>query len=77
MSSWHFCDDEDEQGYDADKEPSFSFYEFKGWLSKQKKDRPVPESFNSEELKKKFKEKMCKRAEENIEKKLRKKRKST
>lgn len=84
MANWEFYDDEEEIDLtESEKEPSFSFYDFKKWLSKQRRqtrntmnEDVQPKSVeNKDPLKEAFKEKMMKRVEENIEKKMKDKRK--
>ena len=69
MANWEFYDnDEDLEPTDSDKEPSFSFYEFKKWLSKQK--HSIKKNIEIGSVKEEFKDKMRKRVEEKVKKKL-------
>ena len=74
MGNWEFYDDEEDLDIsESEKEPSFSFYDFKKWLSKQKRQplfEAIEEDKPCDDLREQFKNKMRKRAEEKIEKKL-------
>ena len=78
MSKWEFYDENDEiELNEGDSEPSFSFYDFRKWLTKQKRQpiTPISESINniSESSKDSLKEMFKKRVKDKVQKKIDKK----
>jgi hypothetical protein len=81
MGKWEFYDEDDSiELNEHDLEPSFSFYDFRKWLSKEKR-QPAPMSESSaatsgisesskEELKEMFKKRVRAKVQKKIEKKL-------
>lgn len=84
MSKWEFYDEDDEvELTESDSEPSFSFYDFKKWLSGQKnkpqesiRESVVNTNKNSkEELKNIFKKRIHDKVQKKVDDKLAAKRK--
>jgi hypothetical protein len=87
MAKWEFYDEnEDVELGDVDSEPSFSFYDFKKWLSKEKRQPSAPISESSaatsgisqtskEEIKELFKKRVRDKVQKNIDNKLKNKKK--
>ena len=72
---WQFYNEDDPIESQEDSEPSFYFYDFKKWLSKQKKQpkssfKETVENTSKENMKESFKNKMIEKTNNNIEKKL-------
>jgi hypothetical protein len=78
MGKWEFYDNDEEAELSEDAEPSFSFYDFKKWLSGEK---VKPESLrettansvtptSKEELKKLFKKRVRDKVQKKIDDKL-------
>jgi len=83
MAKWEFYDENDEMELNEhDSEPSFSFYDFKKWLSKEKRSpSPAPMSESSaatsgisqsskDELKELFKKRVLAKVQKKIDQKL-------
>lgn len=82
MAKWEFYDEDDAvELNEHDSEPSFSFYDFRKWLSKEKRQptRSISESSaatsgisqtSKDELKEMFKKRVRKKVQDKIEKKL-------
>jgi hypothetical protein len=78
MAKWEFYDeDEEAELSETDSEPSFSFYDFKKWLSKEKRHPSREETptemtgvSSKEELKEMFKNRVKKKVQQNIDKKM-------
>jgi hypothetical protein len=88
MAKWEFYDEDDElELNESDSEPSFSFYDFKKWLSKEKRQPtspPLSESAQAgmsqsskEELKELFKKRVRAKVQKKIDKKLEERKKDS
>lgn len=88
MSKWEFYDEDDDIDLtEGESEPSFSFYDFKKWLTDQKHDPFEQESLREtvangginsaakEELKKLFKKRVRDKVQNKIDDKLAKRKK--
>jgi hypothetical protein len=80
MGKWEFYNENDNIELNEDSEPSFSFYDFRKWLSKEKKEPTMPfseavEESSKESLKEMFKKKVKDKVEKNINKKLKERKK--
>lgn len=89
MAKWEFYDDNDEiELNEHDSEPSFSFYDFKKWLSKEKR-QPTPlvsesstatsgiSKSSKDELKELFKKRVRAKVQKNIDKKMKDRKKDS
>ena len=89
MAKWEFYDDNDEMELNEhDSEPSFSFYDFKKWLSKEKRQPTAPISESSaatsgisqtskEELKELFKKRVRAKVQKKIDEALEERKKDS
>jgi hypothetical protein len=89
MAKWEFYDEDDEMELNEhDSEPSFSFYDFKKWLSKEKRQPASPISESSaavsgisqsskEELKELFKKRVRAKVQKKIDKKMEERKKDS
>jgi hypothetical protein len=77
MGKWEFYDDDDEIDLtESESDPSFSFYDFRKWLTTQKRkpesirETQIVSESSKEELKEVFKQKMRDKVQKKIEDKM-------